>query len=197
MLAIRAIFALTPVGLLDRGVLHRLALPDRRGGAPRDPGGRRGAPPRRIGGRPADRRTLAPPDERDVDEDTGWFLDHFSRGELKRVRRRGAHGALRDVLRVAALALVLTVGLALWVKADLEATGGNPGPLAVFAIVIAGFALTVFVFHLSRIGPALRLRSEGISDATIDAHLAHSNGERGSGVLSPGRGRGADGLTPG
>jgi GPH family glycoside/pentoside/hexuronide:cation symporter len=130
-------------------------------------------------------RTLAPPDERSVDEDTGWFLDYFSRGELKRVRRRGARGALGDVLRVAALALALTIGLAFWVKADLEATGGNPGPLAVFAIVTAGFAFTVFVFHLSRIAPALRLRGEGISDATFDAHLANTDGERGSGVLTP------------
>ncbi|HKC49774.1 MAG TPA: hypothetical protein VKF60_03205, partial [Myxococcota bacterium] len=59
-----------------------------------------------------------------------------------------------------------------------------PGPLAVIAIVIAGFALTIFVFHLSRIGPALRLRREAISDETIRAHLAHVNGENGSAVLS-------------
>jgi glycoside/pentoside/hexuronide:cation symporter, GPH family len=128
-------------------------------------------------------RTLAPPENRDVDEDTGWFLDYFSRGELQRIRRRGARGVLGDVLRVAALALAVAIGLALWVVADLEATGGNPGPLAVFAIVIAGFALTVFVFHLSRIRPALRLRSAGITDATIEAHLVHGDGERGSGVL--------------
>jgi GPH family glycoside/pentoside/hexuronide:cation symporter len=129
-------------------------------------------------------RTLAPPEERDVDEDTGWFLDYFSPGELKRVLRRGVHGALGEVLRVAALALAITVGLALWVKADLEATGGNPGPLAVFAIVIAGFALTIFVFHLSRIGPALRLRAAGISEQTIAAHLLHGRSERGTGELA-------------
>ena len=130
-------------------------------------------------------RTLAPPEEREVDEDTGWFLDYFSRGELVRVRRRGVQGALGDVLRVAALALALTIGLAFWVRSDLEATAGNPGVLAVFAIVTAGFALTIFVFHLSRIGPALRLRRAGISEATLDAHLAHTDGERGSGVLTP------------
>ena len=42
------------VGVLDRGVLHRLALPDQRDGAPRDPRGGRGAPARRVGGRSAD-----------------------------------------------------------------------------------------------------------------------------------------------
>jgi len=83
-------------------------------------------------------------------------------------------------LRVAALSLALTVGLALWVLSDLSETGGNPGPLAVIAIVVAGFALTVFVFHLSRIGPALRLRRAQIPEAMIRAHLAHVNLENGS-----------------
>jgi GPH family glycoside/pentoside/hexuronide:cation symporter len=185
LLAIRAIFALTPATFsiaafciawrfpVDVGV-HRAILDGiaahRRGEAALDP----------LTG-----RTLAPPGRRDVDEETGWFLDYFSRGELRRVRSRGADRALRDVLQVAVLALAITVGLALWVKADLEATGGNAGPLAVFAIVIAGFALTVFVFHLSRIGPALRFRRAGISAATIDAHLVHGDGERGTGVLAP------------
>jgi hypothetical protein len=53
----------------------------------------------------------------------------------------------------------------------------------VFGIVIAGFSLTVFVFHLSRIRPALRLRHAGITPETIAAHLVHGDGERGSGVL--------------
>ena len=185
LLAIRSVFALTPAAFSIAAffiawrfpineVVHRAILA---GVAAHG----RGEPALD----PLTGRTLSPAEHRDVDEDTGWFLDYFSRGELKRVRRRGAHGALGDVLRVAALALALTVGLAFWVNADLEATGGNPGPLAVFAIVIAGFALTVFVFHLSRIGPALRLRRAGITDATIDAHLAHTNGEMGSGLLTP------------
>jgi hypothetical protein len=124
---------------------------------------------------PLTKQWLAPPGARSVDEDTGWFLDYFSPGELRRVLRRGPNGALRDVLRVAAVALALTVGLALWVANEIAATGGTPGPLAVIAIVAAGFSLTVFVFHLSRIGPALRLRRDGVSQATIRAHLAHIN----------------------
>jgi GPH family glycoside/pentoside/hexuronide:cation symporter len=185
VLAIRAVFALTPSVFSIAAffiawrfpineVVHRAILAGvaahRRGEPALDP----------LTG-----RTLAPPQERDVDEETGWFLDYFSRGELKRVVRRGAHGALGDVLRVAALAIAIAIGLGLWVAADLGATGGIPGPLAVIAIVIAGFAVTIFVFHLSRIGPALRLRRAGISMATLDAHLAHTDGERGSGVLSP------------
>jgi len=132
---------------------------------------------------PLTRQVLAPPTERAVDEETGWFLDYFSHGELRRVLRLGAKRALVDVLRVAALALALAIGLAFWVAGNLEDTGGNPGPFAVIAIVIAGFALTVFVFHLSRIGPALRLRRGEVADETILAHLAHGNGESGTAAL--------------
>lgn len=193
VLAIRAVFALTPSLFsiaaffiawrfpIDEGV-HRAILAGvdahRRGESALDP----------LTG-----RTLAPPASRDVDEQTGWFLDYFSRGELQRVQRRGADGALGDVVRMAALALATAIGLAIWVVADLQATGGNPGPTAVFAIVIAGFALTVFVFQLSRLAPARRLRTAGISDATLAAHLASTDGARGSGVLTK---PGADAIGP-
>jgi GPH family glycoside/pentoside/hexuronide:cation symporter len=185
LLAIRAVFALTPsvFSIAAFFIAWRFPIDEKVHGAILA-----GVAAHRRGETvidPLTGRTLAPPDGRDVDEDTGWFLDYFSRGELMRVRQRGVRGALGDVLRVALLAFALTISLALWVKADLEATGGNPGPLAVFAIVIAGFALTVFVFHLSRIGPALRLRRAGISSETIDAHLAHTKAEQGSGVLTP------------
>ena len=184
VLAIRAVFALTPSAFsiaaffiawrfpisetVHRAILAGVAA-HRRGETATDP---------------LTNQLLAPPDDRDVDEETSWFLDYFSVGELRRVLSRGARGALFDVLRVAALSLALTVGLALWVTSELSATGGNPGPLAVIAIVIAGFALTIFVFHLSRIGPALRLRRAQVSELTIRAHLAHVNLENGSAVLS-------------
>jgi GPH family glycoside/pentoside/hexuronide:cation symporter len=184
LLAIRAVFALTPSAfsiaaffiawrfpineLVHRAILAGVAAHGR-GETALDP---------------LTSQLLAPPDDRDVDEGTSWFLDYFSVGELRRVLSRGAHGALFDVLRVAAFSLAITIGLALWVASVLSETGGNPGPLAVIAIVIAGFALTIFVFHLSRIGPALRLRREPISNDTIRAHLAHVNGENGSAVLS-------------
>ena len=161
VLAIRMIFALTPSAFsigaffiarrfpidetVHRAILAGIAA-HRRGEAAIDP---------------LTQQRLMPPGDRSVDEDTGWFLDYFSVGELKRVIRRGANGLLGDVLRVAVFAIALAIGLASWVFHEVSATGGEPGPLAVIAIVTAGFALTVFVFHLSRIGPALRLRREG------------------------------------
>ena len=177
VLAIRIIFALTPAAFsigaffiarrfpidetVHRAILSGIAA-HRRGEAAIDP---------------LTKQRLMPPGDRTVDEDTGWFLDYFSVGELKRVIRRGANGALGDVIRVAAFAIALTIGLALWVVHEVASTGGTPGPLAVIAIVAAGFALTVFVFHLSRISPALRLRRDNVSDATIRAHLAHISRE--------------------
>ncbi len=175
VLAIRMIFALTPSAFsiaaffiarrfpIDETV-HRAILSGveahRRGEVAIDP---------------LTKQRLMPPGTRTVDEDTGWFLDYFSVGELRRVLRRGVNGALGDVLRVAALTVALAVGLALWVANEVSVSGGAPGPLAVIAIVGAGFALTVFVFHVSRIGPALKLRRAAVSEATIRAHLAHIN----------------------
>ena len=184
LMAIRAVFALTPSAFSIAAffiawrfpiseTVHRAILAGieahRRGETAVDP---------------LTSQLLAPPDDRDVEEGTSWFLDYFSVGELRRLLSRGPHGALMDVLRVAALALALTLGLALWVTSELEDTGGNPGPLAVIGIVIAGFALTIFVFHISRIGPALRLRREPIPEAVIRAHLAHIDGASAEAVLA-------------
>jgi len=178
--AIRAVFALTPAGFsiaaffiawrfpIDERV-HRKIL---EGIAAHGRG--------ELAVDPLTSQVLAPPAGREVDEQVGWFLDYFSVGELQRVLSRGPQRALADVLRVAVLSLAIAIGLGLWVTAELEATGGNPGPLAVIGIVIAGFALTVFVFHLSRIGPARALRRETPADDVIRAHLAHVNHESGA-----------------
>ena len=92
---------------------------------------------------PLTNQLLAPPADRDVDEGTSWFLDYFSVGELRRVLSRGAHGALvRRAARRGALARAHHRPRALGDATSSSATGGNPGPLAVIAIVIAGFALT-------------------------------------------------------
>lgn len=183
LLAIRAVFALTPAAFSIAAffIAWRFPIDEKVHRAILDGVAAHGRGELAVD--PLTRQVLAPPTERAVDEETGWFLDYFSHGELRRVLRLGAKRALVDVLRVAALALALAIGLAFWVAGNLEDTGGNPGPFAVIAIVIAGFALTVFVFHLSRIGPALRLRRGEVADETILAHLAHGNGESGTAAL--------------
>jgi GPH family glycoside/pentoside/hexuronide:cation symporter len=115
---------------------------------------------------------VPPPGGKSVDDDTGWFLDHFSRGELERTLRRGPDGALRDVLVAALAAFVGAGALALWAARDLSVAGdGTPGPLAVIAIVVAGFLFTAFVFHLMRVPAALRLRGGALEPDAIRAHL--------------------------
>jgi GPH family glycoside/pentoside/hexuronide:cation symporter len=111
------------------------------------------------------------PREQTAGEEIGWFLDHFSRGELERVLLWGPRRALHDVLKVAGLALALVIGLGGWALYDLSATEGDPGLLAVFAIVAAGLSLTAFVFHLFRVGPALRLRRDDPTPELLRAHL--------------------------
>ncbi len=48
-------------------------------------------------------RMLPPPTDRGVDEETGWFLDHFSRRELARFARDGAGSLLRSSATAALL----------------------------------------------------------------------------------------------
>jgi hypothetical protein len=45
------------------------------------------------------------------------------------------------------------------------------GALASLAVVLSGFALALFLFHLVRIGAARRLASGVISNAVVRAHL--------------------------
>jgi GPH family glycoside/pentoside/hexuronide:cation symporter len=174
LLAIKAIFALTPAffSVLAFAIAWRFPISEEihrailRGIAQH----RRGE----VAVDPLTGRALSPPGARRVDEATGWFLDHFSRGELERVLRDGPARALRDVRRVAALVLGLAVALALFAFYDLAGTDGNPGPVAVLAIVLAGFSFSAFLFHLFRWGPARRLRASPIAPDTIRAHLDES-----------------------
>ena len=50
--------------------------------------------------------------------------------------------------------------------------------------VVASFALMTFVGQLSRIGPALRLRTAGIPLETIRAHLALLDGSTESAAVA-------------
>ena len=118
--AIRMIFALTPAAFsaaaffiarrfpIDETV-HRAILAGveahRRGDAAVDP---------------LTHQRLMPSADRAVDEDTGWYLDYFSIGELRRVIRRGAGVAVVDVLRAAVVAIGIAIGLALWVVHEVD-----------------------------------------------------------------------------
>ena len=115
---------------------------------------------------------LPPPRARAVDEDTGWFLDHFSPGELRRVaaprrRRRRARRVARRRWRRSPSA----AGASLLVATQVTSFEVDPGALPVLAIVGAGFSFAVFVFHLLRLRAARELARGAVSLETVRAHL--------------------------
>jgi hypothetical protein len=171
VLAIRAIFALTPAlcSTLAFLLARRFAIDARAHGEILA-----GIVRHREGQSAVDPLTgqlLAPPGQRAVDERTGWFLDHFSPGELRRVLRRGASGTVRDVWLAAAGALAVCAGCILIVATQVTSFEADPGALPVLAIVGAGFSFAVFVFHLLRLRAARDLARQTIPPEVVRAHL--------------------------
>ncbi len=117
-------------------------------------------------------RSLPPPHERGVDEQTGWFLDHFSSRELRRVIARGPGSALFSSTLAAALSLAVTIAAAAVTLVEAGDLHRDPGILAVFSVLTCGFAFTALCFHLFRVRAALALRRRPVSHAEIEHHLA-------------------------
>ncbi len=115
---------------------------------------------------------LPPPGRRDVDEETGWLLDHFSPRELRGALSGGV-GRLRRDTALAALAAfgvcAACVGVASLRVGDLSQ---EPGTIAVVAIAVAGLAFSVFLFHGIRMRVARGLPGESLRPADLRAHLA-------------------------
>jgi hypothetical protein len=109
---------------------------------------------------------------REVDEETGWLLDHFSPRELRRALSGGVVRIRRDTALAALAALgvcAVCVTLASFRVGDLS---NGPGTVAVVAIAVAGLALSVFLFHGIRTWVAYGLRGEVLRPADLRAHLA-------------------------
>jgi len=114
---------------------------------------------------------VPPPRSRTVDEDTGWFLDYFSPGELRRALASGSATVVRDVWRAAAASIAVCLGAVVLVFARVTSFQNDPGPIPVLAVVATGFAFAVFLFHLIRLGPARRLAAGAVSADMVRAHL--------------------------
>ena len=169
--AIRAIFGLAPAtfGLLSLAVFlafpireesHRAILDGierhKRGESARDPFTAKMIPP--LG-------------ERGIDEDTGWFLDHFSQRELRRAVRSGTGSLVRSSLLAALISISLSV-LGFWLV--LQGVGDlneRPGLSTTLEVVLGGFALTAFLYNLIRLRAALRLRANPLPSDQLQAHL--------------------------
>lgn len=117
-------------------------------------------------------RTLPPPAERGVPELTGWFLDHFSTRELRRVLRRGPSSALWSAGARAVTAAAVAVGSGLVVVRASGDLAGEPGLTPIFGVVVSGLAFTALCFHAIRVRAAWKLFTTPIPAALIEGHLA-------------------------
>ena len=117
-------------------------------------------------------RVVPPPDARAETEETGWFLDHFSVGELRRWLRDGPAQPLRDVVLCCAASLAVTLAAGATALAGIADVATEPGPGTVIAVVVTGFAFTVLCFHLLRLRPALELRAGACARADVERHVA-------------------------
>jgi GPH family glycoside/pentoside/hexuronide:cation symporter len=116
-------------------------------------------------------RTLSPPDAGDVDEDTAWFLDHFSPRELARSLQQGTGSLVRSTLLGCLVSVAASAVGAAQAVIEVRGFDREPGVLAVFAIVLAGFAFTAACFHALRVRAALRMRAQPVPARLVQAHL--------------------------
>ena len=107
---------------------------------------------------------LPPMQDRNIGEEEGWFLDHFSMGELRLVASRGAD-ALRRRILLLQLGSLFVLGWALLALVGEVSVDQDPGILAVIHLVIAGIAVASLVFHF------VRWRAAGKLSAMTSAHI--------------------------
>ena len=116
-------------------------------------------------------KSIPPMADSEVDEDTGWFLDNFSRGELGRFLLHGSSALRRGVAQAVVLSACVCAG-AVWVAFSTATDlAGEPSWRTIVAVVVAGFALAVVVFHLIRIQAARRMGTRPIKEDVVRAHL--------------------------
>ena len=111
------------------------------------------------------------PSKPGADDDTGWFLDYFSSGELKRYLARGGSQPVRDVLTMAAISICVSIASVIYVMDRVHSLSTDPGALTSVIVVAAGLALAIFAFHMMRLGPARRLAAGEIPADVVRAHL--------------------------
>jgi GPH family glycoside/pentoside/hexuronide:cation symporter len=116
-------------------------------------------------------KLVPPPHDRGLDEDTGWFLDHFSPGELRRALGGGWRTLPRDTTLAfaGALALGALSGGAAW--ESFSGTDEKPGAVAALGVGIAGLSGALACFHAIRIRAARRAAREGLDERDVSVHL--------------------------
>jgi glycoside/pentoside/hexuronide:cation symporter, GPH family len=115
-------------------------------------------------------RNLAPPMHRGVPEDIGWFLDHFSRGELRTVHTLGSAMLLARVALLSLAFAACALASVIYVHGHLVSIDAKPGVDVTLAVVGGGLALAGLCFQALKIRPAIRLLRGEIDPAYSRAH---------------------------
>jgi GPH family glycoside/pentoside/hexuronide:cation symporter len=115
---------------------------------------------------------LPPPvsdDLQDVDESRSWFLDNFSQRELQQFLERSSKVTwkVRGAFGLSAAAFLVMSFLAVHRIGIVKVAGAT----ASLYVVGAGFALTVSLFHVLRLGAAKHLTEQAVSKEQVRAHL--------------------------
>ena len=111
---------------------------------------------------------IPPYNERHEDEEQGWYLDHYTSGELRLVLERGI-GALKARLLLWQLASIAVFALSVLAVTGEVQIDAKPGIMAVLYVVTAGLGLSATLFHYIRyraIGALIHL-----PPATIEGHI--------------------------
>jgi GPH family glycoside/pentoside/hexuronide:cation symporter len=114
---------------------------------------------------------IAPVAHRAVSEDTAWFLDHFSRGELEAAARGRPGRVVLRTVGLLALFVALVIGSAAYAYASVATLETKPGVDATVAVVVSGLSLAGVLFQLLKLRRARELGSRGVAPGTIRAHL--------------------------
>lgn len=117
---------------------------------------------------PINGHRIPPYSERHEDEEQGWYLDHYTTGELRLVMRRGVNALRRRVLALVT-GSVATLLLAIWAVSGEVQLDSEPGIMAVLYVVVAGLALSASLFHIIRFRAVGKLSE--MTAATLQDHI--------------------------
>jgi GPH family glycoside/pentoside/hexuronide:cation symporter len=123
-------------------------------------------------------RRVDPPDNRGLDEETGWYLDHFSAGELRRFIVQGPGRLLRDAATALGISGVVCLLSIAYVAVSLGDLSTPPDLYAVLGILIAGVSLTAVCFHGVRLRATRNADTIRIEDVRIHLDIAQRLSQR-------------------
>ena len=101
----------------------------------------------------------------------------------------GTSGLVRGTALAVVTSLVISATAVLVTIREASDLSRDPGVLAVFSVVTAGFAFSAMCFHIFRVRAALKLQKAPIANEEIRSHLVFTDLilNRSTDVDSPGR----------